>query len=191
MAVKVCGRDAMQLTLSKSLLRSFQPGDVSSLTQHAGTYSVARNLNLMPHPYSLQDAEAWIALATSQNPETQFAIAIENEVVGGIGLRLDDPERKGGVRYSAELGYWLGEPFGGTGHYDRSGHAAFAAWAFGHFELVRIHASVYARKLASARVLARAGFEFEGRLRACYFKEDEFIDGLLYAKVQARGRSGS
>jgi [ribosomal protein S5]-alanine N-acetyltransferase len=180
----------MQLTLSKSLVRSFQPGDVSSLAQHAGTYSVARNLNLMPHPYSRQDAEAWIALATSQKPETQFAIAIGDEVVGGIGLRLDDPERQGVFRHSAELGYWLGESFWGQGIMSEA-IAAFVAWAFGHFGLARIHASIYARNLASARVLTKAGFELEGRLRACYFKEGGFIDGLLYAKVQAHGRSGS
>ena len=180
----------MQLTLSKSLVRSFRPADVSCLAQHAGTYSVARTLNLMPHPYSLQVAEAWIALATSQTPETQFAIVIDEEVVGGIGLRLDDPERQGVFRHSAELGYWLGEAFWGRGIMSEA-VAGFVGWAFGHFELARIHASVYAHNLASARVLTKAGFELEGRLRACYFKEGGFIDGLLYAKVQVPGHGGS
>jgi ribosomal-protein-alanine N-acetyltransferase len=179
----------MQLTLSKSLVRSFRPGDVSSLAQHAGTYSVARNLIVMPYPYSRQEAEAWIALATSQTPETQFAIALHDEVVGGIGLRLDDPERQGVFRHSAGLGYRLGEAFWGQGIMTEA-VAGFVGWAFGHFELARIHASVYAHNVASARVLTKAGFALEGRLRACYFKEGGFIDGLLYAKVQAHGRGG-
>lgn len=47
------------------------------------------------------------------------------------------------------------------------------------------HCGTYsvARKAASARVLEKAGYEFEGRLRARYFRDGEYIDGLLYAKV--------
>jgi RimJ/RimL family protein N-acetyltransferase len=33
-------------------------------------------------------------------------------------------------------------------------------------------------------VLAKAGYEYEGRMRACYCRDGEFIDGLLYAKVR-------
>jgi RimJ/RimL family protein N-acetyltransferase len=81
-------------------------------------------------------------------PRPVIALTIQHEVVGGIGLRLDDPERKGVFRHSAELGYWLGEAFWGRG------------------------------------IMTEAGFEYEGRLRAQYFKEGEFIDALLYAKVR-------
>ena len=49
---------------------------------------------------------------------------------------------------------------------------------------MRIHAAVYARNPASARVLEKAGFVFEGRERARYFKDGEIIDSLLYAKVR-------
>jgi hypothetical protein len=76
----------------------------------------------MPHPYSTHDAEGWIALATSAKPTSQFALTIRGEVVGGIGLRLDDPARKGVFRHSAELGYWLGEPFWGARHHNARGN---------------------------------------------------------------------
>ena len=173
----------MQLTLSKSAIRSFRPEDVPSLTKHLGTYSMARNLKLLPHPYTTQDAERWIALATGANPESHFALTIDDEVVGGIGLRLDDPERKGVFRHSAELGYWLGEPFWGRGIMTEA-VSGFVEWAFPALDLVRIHAGVFARNPASARVLAKAGFECEGRLRAQYFKKGELLDGLLYARVR-------
>ena len=46
-----------------------------------------------------------------QRPETAFAIAVNGEAVGGIGFQLQgDVER-----VSAEIGYWLGEPFWGRG----------------------------------------------------------------------------
>jgi RimJ/RimL family protein N-acetyltransferase len=70
--------------------------------------------------------------------------------------------------------------------------SGFVDWAFPAFDLVRIYAGVYVRNPASARVLTKAGFAFEGRLRAQYFKEGEFLDGLLYAKVRVpAGEAGS
>ena len=62
--------------------------------------------------------------------------------------------------------------------------AAFTEWAFNEIHLVRLHASVYARNPASARILEKAGYDFEGRMRARYFRDGEYIDGLLYAKIQ-------
>jgi RimJ/RimL family protein N-acetyltransferase len=47
-----------------------------------------------------------------------------------------------------------------------------------------LFAPVFAGNTASARVLEIAGYEFEGRLRARYFRDGEYIDGLLYAKVR-------
>jgi ribosomal-protein-alanine N-acetyltransferase len=61
---------------------------------------------------------------------------------------------------------------------------AFSDWGLANLDLVRTDAVVFAHNPASAQVLAKAGFNFEGRLRARYFKEGEFIDGLLYAKVR-------
>jgi len=165
----------MHLTLSKSTIRSFRPSDATSLMKHCGTYSVARNMSNIPHPYSLQDAEEWIALASGGTPETHFAIAIADEVVGGIGLMVSG--------HSAEIGYWLSESYWGRGIVSEA-LAALTEWAFTELHVVRLHAAVYARNPASARILEKAGYEFEGRLRARYFRDSEFIDGLLYAKVR-------
>lgn len=170
----------MQLTLTKSTIRSFHPDDAASAARHIGTLSVARNMNLIPHPYTLKDAEEWIAHATSKTPETHFAIAVGNEVVGGIGIVTNSVAA---MQHSAELGYWLGETFWGQGIMSEA-VAAFTDWAFANFDLARLHASVYARNPASARVLEKAGYECEGREKARYFKDGEFIDGLMYARLR-------
>ena len=60
-----------------------------------------------PHPYTEKNARDWIHFATQQKPETNFAIASAQEAIGGIGLRLQEDVH----RRSAEVGYWLGEPF--------------------------------------------------------------------------------
>ncbi len=173
----------MQLTLSKSVIRGFRPEDAPSIVKHIGTYSVARNLSVVPHPHVMRDAQEWIAGASARQPETQFAIAIDDAVVGGIGVGLLDPQRTGATRYTAELGYWLGESFWGRGIMTEA-VTAFTDWAFRNRDLVRIQAGVFARNPASARVLAKAGYELEGLLSAYYCKEGEFIDGLLFARVR-------
>jgi len=141
-------------------------------------------MSAIPHPYSLQQATDWIATTTSQAPdETHFAIAVDDTSVGGIGLDLGDPTRFFVCNHNAEIGYWLGEPFWGRDIISEA-VAALTEWAFAELRAVRLHAVVYARNPASARVLEKAGYEFEGRLRARYFRDGEFIDGLQYAAVR-------
>lgn len=173
----------MQLTLSKSTIRSFRPSDAESLTKHIGTYSVARNMSAVPHPYSLQHAEEWIVSARSRTPQSHFAITIDDQVIGGIGAEVGDPGRLAVCDHCAEIGYWLAESFWGRGIMSEA-VVALSEWAFTELRVVRLHAGVYARNPASARVLEKAGYEFEGRMRARYFRDGEFIDGLLYAKVR-------
>ncbi|MEP6673220.1 MAG: GNAT family N-acetyltransferase [Chthoniobacter sp.] len=176
----------MQLTLSQSTIRSFRPSDAASLMKHGGTYSVARNMNNIPHPYTLEDAEQWIAIASGGNPETRFAITVDDEVVGGIGVTLPASDRFGVSIHCAEIGYWLGESLWGRGIVSEA-LAALTEWAFTELRVVRLQAAVYARNPASARILEKAGYAFEGRLRARYFRDGEFIDGLQYAMVRLPG----
>lgn len=176
----------MKLTLSKSIIRSFRPSDTVSLMKHCGTYSVARNLSALPHPYTFQHAEEWIAIASGRTPETHFAITIDDEVVGGIGVEVGDASRLAVCDHNAEIGYWLGEVFWGRGIVSEAA-AAVTEWAFTELRVVRLHAAVYARNSASARILEKAGYAFEGRLHARYFRDGEYIDGLLYAKVRLPG----
>ena len=173
----------MNLTLSKSTIRSFRPADIDSLVKHCGTYSVARNLAALPHPYTRQHGEEWITIASNAQPETNFAITIDDQVVGGIGIAIGDSQRPGICDHCGEIGYWLGESFWGRGIVSEA-VVALTEWAFAELGLVRLYAPVFARNAASARVLEKAGYEFEGRLRARYFRDGEYIDGLLYAKVR-------
>lgn len=140
-------------------------------------------MSAIPYPYTLLDAEKWINIATSKSPDTHFAIAINDDVVGGIGVEVGDPRSLTGSDHCAEIGYWLGEPFWGSGIMSEA-VVGLTEWAFAELHLVRIHAAVYARNPTSARVLTKAGYEFEGRLRARYFRDGEYIDGLLYAKLR-------
>jgi ribosomal-protein-alanine N-acetyltransferase len=81
------------------------------------------------------------------------------------------------------MGYWLGEPFWGKGIMSEA-VAKFADYGFEQFGLVRIYAEPYAHNAASCRVLEKAGFALEGRLRSNVIKDGQVIDQCMYAKVR-------
>lgn len=165
----------MEIKLSKSTLRPWQPGDEESLVRHSNNRNVWRNLrDAFPHPYTLADAKHWLQIANPSTPITNFAIVVEGAAVGGIGLVLKDDV----FRRSAEIGYWLGEEFWGRGIVTEAVRAV-TDYAFATFDLCRVYAGVFEWNPGSMRVLEKAGYEFECRMRKSVTKDGETIDDRL------------
>lgn len=158
-------------------IRSFEDSDIPAIAKYANNRNIWINLtNKFPHPYTEADAQAWIRHVKAQEVETNFAIASKEELIGGIGFELQaDVHCK-----SAMLGYWLGEPYWGKGAITRA-VCAMTDYAFTHHNLVRIYAGVFDYNPASARVLEKAGYVCEGRLRKSVFKDNKSADMLVYA----------
>lgn len=170
----------MRIEIGRWQVRSFRLKDAEALARNANNRNVSRNLrDHFPHPYELADAREWIEFATTQSPETNFAIADENELIGGIGITLQSDVN----RRSAEIGYWLGEPHWGQG-IATAALQAMTDWAFAEFDLVRLYGEVFEWNPASGRVLEKAGYVLEGRLRKSIIKDAQIIDALLYANVR-------
>ena len=95
-----------------------------------------------------------------KQPRTVWAIEVDGEAAGGIGIeQLTDVER-----VSAEIGYWLGEAHWGKGVMTEA-LIAVTADVFQRFDLLRIFALPFADNIGSIRVLEKAGYVLEGRLR--------------------------
>ena len=170
----------MQIDIGEWRVRSHRADDAASLARYANNRNVSRNLrDAFPFPYTLADAEQWLERTLRQSPETNFAMASPTEVIGGIGLTFGEDV----YRRSAEIGYWLGEPFWGRG-IATAALRAVTDYAFAQHDLVRVHAAVYEWNPASARVLEKAGYVLEGRLRKSVTKDGQTIDGLLYARIR-------
>ena len=167
----------MQISLDTCVIRSLRTGDAATLARNANNRRIWRNLrDSFPHPYSLDDARQFIARIKDQPHETVFAVEVDSQAVGSIGVRLkEDVERVTG-----ELGYWLGEPFWGRGLMTDVVRA-FTRFALREFALRRLEAWVYEWNPASARVLEKAGYRLEGTLRRSAIKEGQEIDRQLYA----------
>lgn len=170
----------MRLELPHSVLRAWSPSDREALARHADNPRIAANLrDRFPSPYTLDDADRFLALVTQRSPASFLAIEVDGEAAGGIGLMLhDDVER-----VSAELGYWLGETCWGRGVMTEAVRA-ITDWGFATFSLTRIYALPYETSRGSVRVLEKAGFVYEGRLRRSAIKLGQVLDQLVYADVR-------
>jgi RimJ/RimL family protein N-acetyltransferase len=170
----------VELKLKRCTIRDWRLDDAESLARHANNRNVSRNLrDRFPHPYGIEDAKEFIQRAMSGQPEQNFCIEIDGAAVGGIGFRFGEDVH----RHTAEFGYWLAEEFWGKGIMTEA-VTAFVNYCLGNFPLNRMFASAYANNPASARVLEKAGFVFEGRLRKNVVKDGEVLDSLLYAKTK-------
>jgi RimJ/RimL family protein N-acetyltransferase len=170
----------MELKLKSCTLRRWQPGDEESLVRHANNYNIWRNVrDRFPHPYTMEDAQEWIRMAGEEDPQTNFAIVVRGQAAGGIGLVLKDDI----YRCGAEIGYWLGEQFWGRGIMTEAVRGV-TEWGFETFGLSRIYAGVLEWNPASMRVLEKAGYTFEARLRKAITKEGQVIDEFIYAVIR-------
>ena len=160
-------------------IRHFVPKDAASIARHANDADVASNLrDVFPHPYGIEDAVAFIDHVLATDPITHYAITCDDEAVGAMGLRIGSDI----FRRSAEIGYWIGREHWGKGIATLA-VKALSTWAFDTFDLARLHAGVFVHNKASARVLEKAGYRYEGRARMAVTKLGRTFDDLIYAKV--------
>jgi len=159
------------------VVRSWRESDAESIARHANNRKVWRNLrDAFPHPYRLDDARQYIEMVMARDPETGFCIEVDGEAAGSISYHI----RSDVERYSAEIGYFLGEEHWGKGIMTGA-LIAVTRHAFENHQLNRIYAMPYEWNPASTRVLEKSGYVLEGRLSRAVCKDGQVIDQLLYA----------
>ena len=170
----------MKLEFGDYQIRDWEEWDAPSLAKYANNRKIWLNLrDAFPHPYTLSDAKEFISKVKTQDPRTYFSIASQTEAIGSIGLGLG----KDVHRFTAEMGYWLAEPFWNMGIMS-AGIKIFSDFALEKFNLNRIYAEPYSSNPASARVLEKAGFIREGIMKAHAYKDGKVLDMHLYAKIR-------
>ncbi|MDQ6861661.1 MAG: GNAT family N-acetyltransferase [Verrucomicrobiota bacterium] len=167
----------MQIALPQGSLRSWRIEDAPALVEGANNRNVWLRLrDIFPHPYTLANAEAYLGRVVRVKPAFSFCIELDGRAAGGIGLDAQDDVH----HRTAEIGYWLAEPFWGRGvmtHVVR----AIIGYGFTALPLDRIEAYVFSNNPTSARVLEKTGFTCEGRLRQNVVKDGQLLDSLVYS----------
>ncbi len=158
-------------------LRPFQHTDLSNLVKHANNYNIAKNLsNKFPFPYTQDHGIAFINLALSASPQEIFAITIEDQVIGSIGVH---PQLDFYCK-NAEMGYWISEEYWGNGIVPAA-IKLMVNYGFNTFDITRIFARTFDTNIKSQRVLEKSGFTLETTLKETFYKYGTVYDELIYA----------
>lgn len=164
----------------KFLLREWRLADAVSLARNISNINIWNNVrDGLPYPYTEQNAQEYLYAVSKKMYVQDFAIVTGNEAVGGIGfIPLCDVER-----YSAELGYWLGEPYWNRGIMSEAIRLV-VEHVFRETDIIRLFASVYEHNPASMRVLEKAGFTRQAVLRKAAVKNGKVIDMYYFDIVK-------
>lgn len=163
-------------------LRRWKMGDAPDLARAINNKRVQDNLrDGLPYPYTVRDAEEYIAALLAADPNDVFAFAIVDgeRVVGSISaFRQANVHRR-----TAELGYYIAEPDWGRG-IATDAVRQFCAQVFANSDILRIFAEPFVYNTASCRVLEKAGFAFEGTLCQNAVKNGRVLDMRMYALLR-------
>ncbi len=160
------------------LLRRLVRGDRTSLALLANNKKIFDNVrDFFPYPYSEKNAAEFIELCLNEDPAVTYAVEFQQQLAGVIGLVLQtDVYRK-----SAEIGYWIGEPFWNKGIASAAVNQ-MVKYAFEELKLIRVFTGVFDFNIASQRVLEKCGFELEGIFKKSIIKNGNVCNEYRYAK---------
>jgi len=117
-----------------------------------------------------------IFLRSPEQAYNLFIFTHDESLIGGVGLS----NLRRGVSESANLGYWIGEPFAQQG-YMTAALPLVLAFAFERLRLHRVEAACLPTNTPSRSLLVRAGFRQEGYARQYLCIEGKWQDHLLFA----------
>lgn len=167
------------LRTERLLLRGVRASDLEPLLARRNHPEVA-SLQSWPLPYTREQAQGAVdAMGQVAEPTSgewfMFTIADvdDAEVFGDLALKLEWDGR------AAEVGYTLAREHWGKG-YASEALTALLDWLFDVVGVTRVAATLHPENLASARVVERCGFVFEGHTRNSYWVGDENSDDWLY-----------
>ncbi len=150
----------MFVRTERLLLRPGWIEDAPALAAAIGDEAILNKLALVPSPYDVRDAEAWLS-RPRDDIDTDCLIFARTggkpRLVGGVGLKPDGD--------SYELGYWISRPYWGLGYATEAGRAV-VAMARGSLRLAKLVSGHFIDNPASGNVLRKLGFKATGRIVA-------------------------
>ncbi|MDK9697421.1 MAG: GNAT family N-acetyltransferase [Siculibacillus sp.] len=131
--------------------------DAPRMAELANDVAIAENLSILPHPYGLDDAHAYIDNTEVSAARINLGVYLAGEADGFIGTASLMP--RDGERFV--VGYWIGRPFWGKG-YATEAVQAVVDLAFGRLGVEAVAATARVTNGSSRRVLEKCGFQFAG-----------------------------
>jgi len=170
------------LTSATLRLRNFTDADQARLAELCNNQKIWNNVrDSFPSPYTEENATEFILSCGKEDPQTTFAIEYNGALVGCIGLTI----QKDVYRLSAEIGYWIGEPYWGLGIATKAVEL-MTAYGFETLKMVRIYSAVFGFNKASQRVLEKSGYLLECIAQNAVVKNGQIGHEFRYAKQKGQ-----
>ena len=171
-----------ELKTERLRLRAFRPEDWPDVHAYASDSEVVRFMHWGPNTVEQSRHHANRASATAAvSPRLTFPYAVERfadgRVIGSVELSLTSLDHR-----RAEMGYVLARDAWHQGYATEAARAV-VDYGFGPLGLHRIAATCDPDNLGSARVLAKIGMTYEGRLRDYFLIRGEWRDRLTFAAI--------
>ena len=151
-AIRDDGRTVLRT--ERLILRAPCLADAAAVATLSNDRRIAENTARVPHPYTLADAEAFIAYIQGGGEQSFLVTLPDGTIVGSCGIG----QLRGPV---PEVGYWFGVPYWGRGYATEAAQAV-NDYAFAELGHDLLHAGARVSNPASRRVLEKCGYEWTG-----------------------------
>lgn len=146
---------AKTLQTARLILRPPRIEDAKAIEALANDIRIAQNTLRLPHPYTVADAETFIASTDKGEGEAAFIVTLRNGApIGVAGIAKLNGN-------APELGYWLGVSFWGHGYATEAARTVIDH-AFTKFGYEELQSGARISNPASRRVLEKCGFQWCG-----------------------------
>lgn len=168
------------LQYEKIILRPLNDNDSAELARLANNKKVWDNLrDFMPFPYSIEDAVFFINMVKEEKPAMTFAIEFDGHLSGVIGLVA----QKDVYRKTAEIGYWIGEPYWNKG-IATAAVKLITEYGLDQLDYVRIHTGVFEYNIGSMKVLEKNGYKNDGIFEKAILKNGQIWNEHRFSKTK-------
>ena len=140
-------------------MRGWRDDDAPSLVKYAKDIRVGSPAGWLPHK---DEAYSRAVIRTVLAKHEIYAIclkAMDEEVIGSIGLTLEGTEERPLESWSAELGFWVGVPFWGQGIVTEAAKEILRH-AFEDLCLDKVYCAYFDGNERSKRVQEKCGFTY-------------------------------
>lgn len=148
----------MELRDEELVLRPWTEADAPAIAAACNDPEIPRWIPVIPKPYTVDDALAFIRGEADARPEHSFAITERGTVVGSIGMTTDGTG-------TGRIGYWCARDARGRGLTTRA-LRTLSRWGLEELGLGRLELFTDPDNVASQRVAEKVGFRREGILRS-------------------------
>jgi len=168
------------LQTARLLLRPFEATDLENVFRGLSHPEVIKHYGVSYS--SLEETKIQMTffreLEKNKTGKWWAVCAADNSIFyGGCGLNNWSAEHR-----KAEIGYWLLPEYWGKGLISEA-LPLIIEYGFTQFSLHRIEAIVETANHNSKKIMEKTGFQYEGTMRECEFKNGAFISLDMYARL--------